>query len=284
MNFIILDTETAKYNHGMRYYGMDTVYNIAWTVMTKSGKIKIQRSFLVADVYNQMFLDLKQNGTQWADKNYYTTKSVFYKSQLNKVTFMVKWVDILQTLITDIKTYDISFITAYNVGFDKRVIHNTTELLTKQGQITNIPNTIQILDDRFNIYDIRIGALNTICQTKKYVNFCVENNFLSDSCLEFRTKAETLIRYIRNNPFIEESHTALEDVQIEAEIFSRVLKKQSILTPCEGNPKFFVYNALHLLSKQNTAKLIEIWQQHKDKPTTSKQTKNKIEKILAQMV
>lgn len=278
MNFIILDTETAK------YHGIDTVYNIAWAIMTKSGKIKTQRSFLVADVYNQMFLDLKQNGTKWANKNYYEVKSVFYQNQLNKVTFMTKWVDILQILTTDIKTYNVSLITAYNIGFDKRVIHSTTELLTEQKQITNISNTVQILNDRFNIYDIRIGALNTICQTKKYTNFCIENMFLSDSCLEFRTKAETLIRYIRNNPFIEESHTALEDVQIEAEILARVLKKQGILTPCEGNPKLFVYNALHLLSKRNKEKLITILQQHKDKSTTSKQTQNRIEKILTQMI
>lgn len=277
MNLLILDTETAK------YHGVDTVYNIAWTIMTKSGKVKSQRSFLVSDVYNKMFTILKKDGTQWADKDYYITKSVMYESQLSKVTFKVKWINILETLITDITAYNISLITAYNVGFDKRVIQSTTELLTGQ-QIMNIKNTVQILDKRYNIYDIRIGAINSICLTKKYANYCVENNFLSDNCLELRTRAETLIRYIRNNPFIEESHTALEDTQIEAEILSRVLKKQGNLIPCEGMPKFFVYNVLHLLSKQNKEKIITIWQQHKDTPSTPMQTKNRIEKLLTQMI
>lgn len=277
MNLLILDTETAK------YHGVDTVYNIAWTIMTKSGKVKSQRSFLVSDVYNKMFTILKKDGTQWNNPDYYITKSVMYESQLSKVTFKVKWINILETLITDITAYNISLITAYNVGFDKRVIQSTTELLTGQ-QIMNIKNTVQILDKRYNIYDIRIGAINTICLTKKYTNYCVENNFLSDNCLELRTKAETLIRYIRNNPFIEESHTALEDTQIEAEILSRVLKKQGNLTPCEGMPKFFVYNVLHLLSKQNKEKIITIWQQHKDTPSTPMQTKNRIEKLLTQMI
>ena len=277
MNLLILDTETAKYN------GIDTVYNIAWTIMTKSGKVKLQKSFLVADVYEKMFAILKKDGTQWNNQDYYVTKSVMYESQLDKITFKKAWIDILKTLIEDIQAYDIPLITAYNVGFDKRVIQTTTELLTKT-QITNIKNTVQVLDKRFNIYDIRIGALSTICQSKKYVNFCLENNFLSESCLELRTRAETLIRYIRNNPFVSESHTALEDVQIEAEILTRVLKKQPILTPCEGNPKFFVYNVLPLLSKQNKEKLIVKWQQHKDDPSTSNQTKNRITKLLTQMI
>lgn len=277
MNLLILDTETAK------YHGIDAVYNIAWTIMTKSGKIKSQKSFLVDDVYETMFTDLKKDGTKWADKDYYTTKYVFYNSQLGKVTFKTKWYDILNQLIMDMNAYGISLITAYNVGYDKRVIQNTTELLTEQ-QIINIKNTVQILDKRYNIYDIRIGALNSICSTKKYTNFCVENNFLTDSYLYFSTTAETLIRYIRNNPFIDESHTALEDVQIEAEILSRVLKKQGNLIPCEGNPKCFVYNALDKLSIQNKAKLIAVLQQHKDKKTTSSQTRNRIEKILTQMM
>ena len=277
MNTLIIDTETAK------YHGVDTVYNIAWVIMTKTGKVKAQRSFLVSDTYNKMFIDLKKNGTQWADKNYYITKSAIYASQLNKTTLMEKWENILNTLITDINAYNINLITAYNVNFDKRVIQNTTSLLTEQ-QIENIPNTVQILDKRVPIYDIRIGAVNTICMSKKYVNFCMENDFLSDSCLEFRTKAETVIRYIRNNPFITEAHTALEDTQIEAEILAKVLKKQGVLTPCEGNPKFFVYNTFHLLSKANKEKLIVTLQQHKDKTTTQKKKKNKIEKILTQMV
>lgn len=277
MNLLIVDTETAK------YCGVDTVYNIAWAIMTKGGKVKIQRSFLVADVYDKMFTILKKDGTQWADKGYYSVKSVFYENQLDKVTFKKKWVDILNQFIMDIKTYNISLVTAFNIGFDKRVIGTTTELLTQQ-QITNVPNTIQILDNRFDIYDIRIGALNSICHTKKYTNFCIENEFLTDSCLHFSTTAETLVRYIRNNPYIIENHTALEDVQIETEILTKVLKKQSVLTPCEGNPKFFVYNALHLLSKKNKEKLVTILQQHKGKPTTPKQTKDKIEKILTQMI
>lgn len=277
MNLLILDTETAKYN------GVDTVYNIAWAIMTKTGKVKSQRSYLVSDVYDKMFTVLKKDGTQWNNNDYYITKSVMYESQLGKITFKTKWTDILETLITDITAYNISLVTAYNVGFDKRVIQSTTEFLTGQ-KIESIKNTVQILDKRYSIYDIRIGAINTICQSKKYTNYCIENGFLSDSCLELRTRAETLIRYIRNNPFVSESHTALEDTQIEAEILARVLKKQPILTPCEGNPKFFVYNVLHLLSKQNKEKLIMILQQHKDKPTTPKQTQNRIEKILTQMI
>ena len=277
MELLIIDTETAKYK------GVDCVYNIGWSVMTKTGKVKSQKSFLVSEVYNEMFTVLKKNGTKWADKDYYVTKSTNYKSQLNKVTFMARWTDILETLITDMNAFNIPLIAAYNVGYDRRVIQGTTELLTGK-RITNIKNTIQILDKRFSIYDIRIGAINTICQSKKFVNFCLENDFLSDNCLELRTRAETLIRYIRNNPFISECHTALEDTQIESEILAKVLKKQSTLTPCEGNPKLFIYNFLPLLTKKNREKLIAIWQEHKDKPTTSNQTKSRIEKILVQMI
>ena len=271
MNLLIIDTETAN----------DIVYNIAWSIMTKSGKVKKQQSFIVSDTYDTMFTTLKENGTQWTDKGYYATKAVIYENQLNKVTFKASWIDILHQLITDIKAYDISLVTAYNVKFDRRVIQKTTNLLTDIST-TTIPDTIQLLDKRLPIYNIQMGAIEEICSSKKYTNFCIENGFLSTHLLEFQTTAEVIYRYLHNNPFLSESHTALEDTQWEAEILARVTKKKKSLMPCENSKKVFVYNSYHSLTKANQIKWIESLKQYRNQAKPN--TRTQIDKILTTMI
>ena len=69
--------------------------------------------------------------------------------------------------------------------------------------------------------------------SKDYANYCIENkdrlNSVKDSCFitnsgRVRTTAQAIYSYIINNPHFEESHTGLEDIDIEIEIFKTSLK------------------------------------------------------------
>ena len=56
-----------------------------------------------------------------------------------------------------------------------------------------------------------------------YRRYCLKNSLISDSGLFFKTTAETTYRYIKEKRGFEEAHTALEDAEIETEIFEALL-------------------------------------------------------------
>ena len=53
---------------------------------------------------------------------------------------------------------------------------------------------------------------------EKYNEFCYSNNYLTKRLCK-RFTAEIIYRFLTNNLEFEESHTGLEDVMIEKEIF-----------------------------------------------------------------
>lgn len=69
----------------------------------------------------------------------------------------------------------------------------------------------------YEIIDTWLAFAQTIGQTKRYNNFCVENGYVTKS-RNIQMSAEICYRYISgNNDFVEE-HTAFSDASIEAEI------------------------------------------------------------------
>ena len=63
-------------------------------------------------------------------------------------------------------------------------------------------------------------ATDTIVKQKSYIKFCEENGYMTKhKNPKPRATAEILYRYITGNNDFEESHTALEDVLIEKDIF-----------------------------------------------------------------
>jgi DNA polymerase III epsilon subunit-like protein len=61
-------------------------------------------------------------------------------------------------------------------------------------------------------------ARATFNKDEKYIAFCEENNFVTKHGKPQLT-AEVIYRYLTNNIEFVESHTGLEDVEIETEIF-----------------------------------------------------------------
>ena len=59
---------------------------------------------------------------------------------------------------------------------------------------------------------------------EEYTEFCITNNYLTKRNCK-RYTAEILYRFISGNNDFEESHTGLEDVLIEKEIFTYCLSK-----------------------------------------------------------
>ena len=69
-------------------------------------------------------------------------------------------------------------------------------------------------------------ARNTFGKDPKYVTWCKENGYMTNhSVPRPRLTAEVLYRYITGDNSFIESHTGLEDVTIEKEIFLKCMER-----------------------------------------------------------
>ena len=114
-------------------------------------------------------------------------------------------------ILTDIVTNHVTEIWAYNCPFDKSSLRRLFGEDFKQ------------IDSLITFYDIIPAILYTRLLTKKYVNFCKQNNYLTEKG-NVMTKAEIVYKYLTNNPDFVEEHTGLDDCKIEYQILLNAIK------------------------------------------------------------
>ena len=67
--------------------------------------------------------------------------------------------------------------------------------------------------------------LVSISRSDEYREACEENGWKTESGKYYKTSAETAFRFITGATDFEEAHTALNDAEIETEIFSVIHKR-----------------------------------------------------------
>lgn len=212
--YIVLDTETC--NGIATDKGLDLscslVYDIGWQVVDRQGNVYEKRSFIVDEIFNGE-QDLMTSA-------YYAVKIPMYKKDLaeGKRT-LSSFYNIKCALLADCQTYNIKAIVAHNAPFDYNATNNTQRWLTKSKYRYFLPYGIPI-------FDTMKMALDTIAQEKGYINFCQREGFMTKhKNPRPRVTAEIVYRYITGDYDFKESHTGLEDVEIESVIFSECMKK-----------------------------------------------------------
>ena len=69
-------------------------------------------------------------------------------------------------------------------------------------------------------------AQKVIANTKEYIDFCLTNNYMTNHAIPRpRVTAEILWRFLSGDNNFQESHTGLEDVEIESKIFMECLRR-----------------------------------------------------------
>ena len=120
-----------------------------------------------------------------------------------------------------LKEYDIHSIIGHNVWFDINTLNSTMRYQTKSKKRYFFPYDIQVIDTM-------VLANKTICKDPKYINFCRENNYMTNHPIpQPRRTAEILWRYLTNNNSFEEEHTGLADVEIERKIYAECLRRSA---------------------------------------------------------
>ena len=208
----MLDTETANTISTDGKLDMTNVlpYDFGFAVIDSHGRVYEKYSFVNSDIFVHE-RDLMQSA-------YYASKIPQYVEDLRSgVRKMATTYEIRKVLLDKIKEYDCKFVCAHNARFDYNACNNIQRWTTKSKYRYFFPYDIEI-------WDTMKMARDVILPMPTYQRFCNENGYLTAQGKP-RLTAEILYRFIsRNNDFIE-SHTGLEDVEIEVQILAYCVRQ-----------------------------------------------------------
>ena len=204
---MFIDTETIgslfvqesvlPFEIGMKVYDLENM------------KVVKEKSYLVRKFFNNKYIMLSTfSATKYP--NY------FEKLENDKRYKTMSVNDISKDIEKTIQRYGIKIMVAHNGNFDKTAMAR----LFEDFETNNPFKKLDLLDT------MEISKIITF--SKDYANYCIANkdilNSVKDSCFitnsgRVRTTAQAIYSYLTQNPNFEESHTGLEDIDIEIEIF-----------------------------------------------------------------
>lgn len=206
-NYILfIDTETANTFRVGKNLDIDSglFYDLGLRVQDTKNRVYDEMSFINSDVY--------YDEAELIKSAYYADKMSRYDADIEagsrKVATTLEIREIIHELI---ERYHINYVCAHNARFDKSILDSTIRYITKSEIRYFLPYGVEW-------WDTMKMARSVIHKMPTYRRFCEENNYITKNG-GLSTTAENLFRFISKNPDFEESHTGLEDVQIESEIF-----------------------------------------------------------------
>ena len=203
---LVLDTETANTlttDDGNLDMSNVLVYDCGWSVVDVHGGVYLERSYVNRDI----FCDERE----LMRSAYYAKKIPQYVAEIVAgKRIMSNTYEIRQQMLADMEQYGICEVVAHNARFDVNALNSTLRWQTKSRFRYWFPyGTI--------VWDTMKMARDVIHNMPTYKQFCEENNLKTKNG-RLSTTAESLYKFIINDPTFVEQHTGLEDVQIEREI------------------------------------------------------------------
>ena len=207
--YLTIDTETCNDMEN------PIVYDIGGCIHDKKGNVYEAFSFVIYETFVGM-ADVMTSA-------YYAEKIPNYEDDLkNGLRKMVRYSTAKAHIKELCDKYNVKAIIAHNMRFDYKATATTQRYLTKSKYRYFLPYGIEL-------WDTMKMAQDTICKEWGYRTWCELNEYLTKNG-QVRKTAEILYRYISGqNEFIE-SHTGLEDVMIEKEIFVACMAKHKKMT------------------------------------------------------
>lgn len=212
--YLMIDTETC--NGIVTEDGLDLsqslVYDIGCAIVDKKGNIYEEQSFVIADI----FIGLKDV----MRSAYYAKKIPMYWNDIKNGTRQLVTLHTARTIILDMMSrYNTTIMVAHNAGFDARALDMTERYVTKSKYRYFFPYG-------FEWFDTLKMASDIYGNQPSYRRFCESNNYMTRHRIpRVRLTAEILHRYLSGDNDFAESHTGLEDVKIEAQIFAQCLRQ-----------------------------------------------------------
>ena len=195
---IVLDTETTN------SLEEPLCYDVGFAVVDTEGNVFERYSFVVKEIF---FDENLMNFAYFSDKI-----PQYFSDILNCKRSVKTFLEIRRILMDCIYRYNILVISAHNAVFDKLSLTLTLKYITKSKMRYFFPKRVEI-------WDTLKMSREVLNKSEEYKDFCVKNEYLTKTgCKKFT--AEVVFRFLTNNVEFVESHTGLEDVLIEKDIFA----------------------------------------------------------------
>lgn len=205
---LVVDTETCN--------GLDEplVYDLGFSIVDKAGNRYAHESFIIGEIFF--------GERELMNSAYYADKIPMYLEDIANGTRRVVHFDYAkERMFALMKEYNAEIVCAYNARFDVLALNFTQQWLTEKRYFFPYGQPV---------WCIMKMATDTICKQKMYDVFCKANGYLTNhKTPQNRRTAEVVYRYITNNTDFIESHTALEDVEIEAEIMAHCFRQHKAM-------------------------------------------------------
>ena len=203
---LVLDTETAntaRTEDGKLDTSSVLMYDCGWSIVDTKGNVYKEQSFVNRDIFVYE--------RELMNSAYYGWKIPRYVEELrNGKRKMASTYEIRKAMLTDMELYRITEVVAHNARFDRDALDTIQRWTTKSKYRYWFPYGTEI-------WDTMKMARDVVHKMPTYRRFCEENGFVTKTG-QLSAKAEDLYRFIIKDPTFAESHTGLEDVQIEREI------------------------------------------------------------------
>lgn len=190
--------------------GNNLTYDIGFKLIAPStGEEILRRSYVVREIFFGERERMKSA--------YYANKlEQYYDDIASGKRKVASFFEIMNELSDLSKRYNIVAFVAHNARFDVDALNTTARWLTGLYGVRALPQGIEIWDSM---------KMWNACKPARYTAWCDENGYKTKhKPPRDRLTAEIIYRFITgNNDFIE-SHTALEDVDIETEIIMACYK------------------------------------------------------------
>lgn len=233
--YLVLDTETIHSGKAQdnEVIAIKDIIEISWKVLDCDGIeiIGSKKGFIVQEFWENKYYLLSDNceklktGAIKTKKNYAINKLVKWEKALANNTLQEKsWVDIMKALNHDLKNYQITLFSAYNIMFDRCAIACTNQILGNKGFTT-------LWQKDF------IDIMEMIKVIAKDSNFKLwsDNHKSKTAKGNYKVSAQAVYRYLTNNSVEleinipdsskswSETHLAIEDIDCEAVIIQGAL-------------------------------------------------------------
>lgn len=220
------------------------IYDIGWTVTDRYGNIIKRASYLVQETF---FVPGIFNTA------YYREKRPSYMEKFRKGEIIAKlWEDIAKELLEDCQKVD--RVAAYNAMFDfckaipfteryfaalysdkyneweygqrkacEELLKTTTK--KKDEKVGIDLNNFIFREYSFPMVDVWRVACVQLVNKWAYKNICTNFPMVTNSGRYFKTSAETVFRFLKDDYNFNEAHTALSDAEIETEILFKSIQE-----------------------------------------------------------
>ena len=249
--FIVLDSETATLPYAQKFNGSDRqkiaiakplIYDFGWQIIDYKGRVYRRRSFLISEIFSVPSV---------FNTAYYASKRPLYLEKLRKGEItLTDWKSATKIFENDLK--EVSAVGAFNSMFDyKKAIAFTENYINalyspnfyewerKQNAICDYivshnskentkkfnPNVFNFRGKTYPLFDLWGLSCKYILNCDEYRTKCIANDWLTSSKKYYKSSAETTYRFINDTDEFIEAHMAIEDAEIESEIFAHIAKK-----------------------------------------------------------